>query len=290
MKKDNKLTFSAFEAVTGYSTQQLSNYKKKENQDLFRFVEEEGESFVLCTNAELREFQKRKGANTIQAEAEKTAESLETFQNSLNSLIESFENSIQRETRKAEEMQLQTLQSINNAVQKMRIDSTSVSNIADTFAKVSVDLGNVANKISEEHTEYKSYLKDLDSKYSNTNNIITSAIKTAEVIKDINTKLINTTNNYSNAISQNTIKINELTERIYNTLSSVELLKQQLEAERKENYLKRYLLPIVIPSIIIITCLIINIFSYKKITDNQIFLNEKFDTIQTSIDNIPRKK
>ena len=290
MKKDNKLTFSAFEAITGYSTQQLSNYKKKENQDLFRFIEEEGETYILCTNAELKEYQKRKGANTVQAEAEKTAEVLQTLQNSINSLVESFQNSIKRETQKADEMQNNAIQNINNAVRKMQIDSTSVSNIADTFAKVSVDLGNVANKISEEHTEYKSYLKDLDSKYSNTNNIITSAIKTAEVIKDINTKLINTTNNYSNAISQNTIKINELTERIYNTLSSVELLKQQLEAERKENYLKRYLLPIVIPSIIIITCLIINIFSYKKITDNQIFLNEKFDTIQTSIDNIPRKK
>jgi hypothetical protein len=57
-KNYNKLTVSAFAAITGYSLSQISVYKKKENQNLFNFVEENGDIYILCTNAELRNYTK----------------------------------------------------------------------------------------------------------------------------------------------------------------------------------------------------------------------------------------
>lgn len=57
-KNYNKLTVSAFAAITGYSLSQISVYKKKENQNLFNFVEENGDIYILCTNSELRNYTK----------------------------------------------------------------------------------------------------------------------------------------------------------------------------------------------------------------------------------------
>lgn len=57
-KNYNKLTLSAFSAITGYSLSQISVYHKKENQNLFHFFEENGDIYILCTNAELRNYTK----------------------------------------------------------------------------------------------------------------------------------------------------------------------------------------------------------------------------------------
>jgi len=287
----NKLTLSAFSDLTGYSMAQLSSYKKKQMQTLFRFIEEEGQSYIICTNAELRQYRKNMKANTIEAEAEKTVEKLDTLEKTINDykiLFESFFDDYQKRLTEREakflNFELDTQNKIMKSLESIDNDNSAIVRAIEDISKLKAELIEIINTS-------KSLNKDIEARYGSIQAIIASISKQTETLTQQQKQTAEYSAKFVNNIKYSVSEIGKLDENVNRYIREITDARAELSKKQTKDSIKSYLLKYILPVILIAISSIISLFliisEFKSVRTDISILKQQSDSIS---DYVQKKK
>lgn len=290
----NKLTLSAFSDITGYSMAQLSSYKKKQMQTLFRFIEEEGQSYIICTNAELRQYRENMKANTIEAEAEKTVEKLDTLEKTINDykiLFESFFDDYQKRLTEREakflNFELDTQNKIMKSLESIDNDNSAIVRAIEDISKLKAELIEIINTS-------KSVNKDIEARYGSIQAIIASISKQTETLTQQQKQTAEYSAKFVNNIKYSVSEIGKLDENVNRYIREItdaraELSKKQTKDSIK-SYLLKYILPVILIAISSIIALFLIISEFKSVRADISILQQQSGSISDYVQKKAIKK
>lgn len=270
---------------------QLSSYKKKQMQTLFRFIEEEGQSYIICTNAELRQYRKNMKANTIEAEAEKTVEKLDTLEKTINDykiLFESFFDDYQKRLTEREakflNFELDTQNKIMKSLESIDNDNSAIVRAIEDISKLKAELIEIINTS-------KSLNKDIEARYGSIQAIIASISKQTETLTQQQKQTAEYSAKFVNNIKYSVSEIGKLDENVNRYIREITDARAELSKKQTKDSIKSYLLKYILPVILIAISSIISLFliisEFKSVRTDISILKQQSDSIS---DYVQKKK